>query len=214
MPFPSLRLHPPAGFVSLPLDPDLEHRRLGARELAEQMSRAAGLSVEELTEAVLAVGERVGAVNVRLLGSYAVASSGGGDPATAAMALAVQELRASKPELIAEDRSYVTSALRELVQRRSPDAASRVVQLPCGPAVAAVLFGEFRIPPDRSGRDAEVTVPVHRAQFLIPVPTGRHLVVLEVNTGSELAWPAVAEQAVATARSIRFQDVSSLSEAS
>jgi hypothetical protein len=108
----------------------------------------------------------------------------------------------------------VTRALHELVRRRFPAAESRVVQLPCGPAVAAVFFGEFRIPPERSGRDAEVVVPVHRAQFLIPAPTGRHLVVLEVNTGSEQAWPAVAEQAVASARSIRFQDVSPLSEAS
>lgn len=212
MPFPSLRLRPPAGFVPLPLDPEPDRRRLGARELAERVHRAVGLSVDELTEATLAVGERVGAVNVRLLGSFAVAISGG--PATAAMVLAVQELRAPKPELVAEGRSYATSALHELVQRRSPDAESRVVELPCGPAVAAVFFGEFRIPPDRSGRDAEMVVPVHRAQFLIPAPTGRHLVVLEVNTGSERAWPAVAEQAVATARSIRFQDVLPLREAS
>ncbi len=212
MPFPSLRLRPPAGFVSLPLDPDPERRRLSARELTERMPGAAGLSVEELTEAILAVGERVGAVNVRLLGSFAVASSG--DPATAAMVLAVQELRVPKPELIVEDLSYLTSALHELVQQRSPDAESRVVQLPCGPAVAAVHLGEFRIPPERSGRDAEMVVPVHRAQFLIPAPTGRHLVVLEVNTGSEQAWPAVAEQAVATARSIRFQDFSPLTQAS
>ena len=212
MPMPSLRLRPPAGFIPLPLDPDQDRRRLSARELAERVAGATGPSVDELTKAVLAVGERVDALNVRLLGGFAVATSG--DPATAAMVLAVQELRAPKPELIAEDRSYATSALCELVQRRSPDAESRVVELPCGPAVAAVFFGEFRIPPDRTGRDAEMIVPVHRAQFLIPAPTGRHLVVLEVNTGSEQAWPAVAEQAVATARSIRFQDVWPLRDAS
>lgn len=209
---PSLRLRPPAGFVALPLDVDPERRRLGARELAERVAAVTGRSVDELTEAVLAVGERVGAANVRLLGSFAVATSA--DPATAAMVLAVQELRAPRPALIAEDRSYATSALHELVQRRSPDAESRVIQLPCGPAVAAVFFGELRIPPDRSGRDAEMVVPVHRAQFLIPAPTGRHLVVLEVNTGSEQGWPALAEQAVAAARSIRFQDVWPLRDAS
>lgn len=208
----SLRLRPPAGFVPLPLDADPERRRLGARELAERVAGATDPSVDELTEAVLAVGERVGAVNVRLLGSFAVATSG--DPATAAMVLAVQELHAPTPELIAEDRSYATSTLHELVQRRSPDAESRVVELPCGPAVVALFFGEFRIPPERNGRDTEMVVPVHRAQFLIPAPTGRHLVVLEVNTGSEPAWPGVAEQAVATARSIRFQRVSPLRDAS
>lgn len=207
----SLRLRPPAGFVPLPLEVDPERRRLCARELAHRLAGATGPSADELTEAVLAVGERVGAVNVRLLGSFAVATPG--DPATAAIVLAVQELRAPKPELIAEDRSYATSALHELVRRRSPDAESRVVELPCGPAVAALFFGEFRIPADRSGRAIETVVPVHRAQFLIPAPTGRHLVVLEVNTGSEQAWPAVAEQAVATAHSIRFQDFS-LREAS
>ena len=212
MPIPSLRVRPPAGFVPLPLDPDPDRRRLGARELAERAPGAAGLSVDELTEAVLAVGERVGALNVRMLGSFAVATSG--DAATAAMVLAVQGLRAPKPGLLAEDRSYATSALHELVQRRSPDTESRVVQLPCGPAVAAVFFGEFHIPPDWSVRDTETVVPVHRAQFLIPAPTGRHLVVLEVNTGSEQAWPAVAEQAVTTARSIRFQDVRPLRDAS
>jgi len=212
MSFPSLRLRPPAGFVPLPLDPHPDGRRLGARELAERIPGAAGLSVDEFAEAVLAVGERVGALNVRLLGSFAVAPSG--NPATAAMVLAVQELHAPSPELIAEARSYATSALHELVCRRSPNAESRVVELPCGPAVAAVFLGEFRIPPDRSGLATETVLPVHRAQFLIPAPTGRHLVILEVNTGSEQAWPAVAEQAVATARSIRFQDVSPLREAS
>lgn len=212
MPFPALRLRPPAGFVPLPLDADPDRRRHSARELAERMSGTADLSVNELTDAILAVGERVGGLNVRLLGSFAVISSG--DPATAAMVLAVQELRATDPAPSAESRSYATRALHELVQRRSPAAQSRVIQLPCGPAVAAVFFGEFRISPDRSGRDTEMVVPVHRAQFLIPAPTDRHLVVLEVNTGSEQAWPAVAEQAVATARSIRFPDVSPLSEAS
>ncbi|MGH3917386.1 MAG: hypothetical protein ACRDTC_28835 [Pseudonocardiaceae bacterium] len=212
MPFPALRLRPPAGFVPLPLDADQERRSRGARELAQRMSGAVGMPVDELTDAVLAVGERVGGLNVRLLGSFAVTSSG--DPATAAMVLTVQELRATRSALSAEDRSSAARALHELVRRRSPDAESQVIQLPVGPAVATVFLGEFRIPPERSGRDAELVVPVHRAQFLIPAPTGRHLVVLEVSTGSEQAWPAVAEQAVATARSIRFQAVSPLSEAS
>lgn len=216
MTFPSLRLRPPAGFVPLPLDPDPDRRRLGARELSERVPGAAGLSVDEFAEAVLAVGERVGGwvgvLNVRLLGSFAVAPSG--NPVAAAMVLTVQELHAPSPELIAGGRSYATSALHELVRRRSPSAESRVVELPCGPAVAAVFLGEFRIPPDRSGLATETVLPVHRAQFLIPAPTGRHLVILEVNTGSEQAWPAVAEQAVATARGIRFQDVSPLREAS
>lgn len=216
MAFPALRLRPPAGFVPLPLGADPERRRLAARELARQMSGTADLSVDELTDAVLAIGERVGGrvggVNVRLLGCFAVA--GPGDPATAAMVLAVQQLRASQPAPSAVDRSSVSSALHELVRQRSPEADSRVVELPCGPAVATVVLGEFRIPPERSGRDTEMVVPVHRAQFLIPAPTGRHLVILEANTGREQAWPAVAEQAVATAHSIRFPDVSPLREAS
>jgi hypothetical protein len=88
MPFPSLRLRPPAGFVPLPLHADPDRRRRSARELAERVSGAAGLPINQLTDAVLAVGERVGGVSVRLLGSFAVAGSAG--PATAAMVLAVR----------------------------------------------------------------------------------------------------------------------------
>ena len=76
--------------------------------------------------------------------------------------------------------------------------------MPAGPAVVGVVLGEFRFPPERTGSDVDVVVPTYRVQFLIPLPTGQHLLALDVSTTSADGWPTIARHAVAAAGSVRF----------
>jgi len=201
---PALRVRPPEGFAALPLYGSEQQRIDEARKLVEQ-AQAAGQPVDpDFAQHVLAVGERFASFNIRLMGTFAVSTPEG--PATANAVLAVQELESPRADLIAKDRSQAATALRNLIQARTPGAEVSVVDLPCGPTVAAVILGEFRVPGEKTGKSEETVIPVHRAQFTVVAPSGRHLVILDVNTPSEKAWPTVAEQAVAMARSIEFVD--------
>lgn len=111
---------------------------------------------------------------------------------------------ASATRQLAWPESGLAAAVREIVQRRAPYAETRVVSLPAGPTVVGVVLGELRLPPERTGSVAEVVVPTYRVQFLIPLPTGEHLLVLDVSTTSTTGWPTIARQAVASAGSVRF----------
>jgi hypothetical protein len=143
-------------------------------------------------------------LQVRMLGSFPVQTPDG--PAVAALVVAMPPMPLGDQEPTEEFRSMLASGLQELVKRRVPDGDCRVVELPCGPAAALVQLGEYRLPPEKTGGAEVSVIPVHRAQFLVPAPTGTHLVLLEVSTGSEQGWPATAEEAVRVARSITFRE--------
>lgn len=141
-------------------------------------------------------------MNVRLIGKFAVGD--GAAPTLATLLLAIQALPVDFEDT---DASGIAGALREVVRRKNPDLDTRVITLPIGPAVAGVSFGEFRFPA-ADGQDGSV-VPTSRAQFLIPLPVERHVVLLDVSTTDEHAWPKVAREAVAVAGSVRLSGTSS-----
>ncbi len=70
------------------------------------------------------------------------------------------------------------------------------VELPIGPAIVAISGGEFHLP----GEDVR---PQIKAEYQIPFPDGRSVVVLSVAAESEDAWPAVAEATAKVAWSLR-----------
>lgn len=200
---PLLWLQPPEGLVPLPLHDDPEQQERVVRSLTELLSHITQQPPEELGGAMTAVADWVRQLQVRMLGSFPAHTPDG--PAVATLVVAMPPMPLGDQEPTGEFRSMLASGLQELVKRRVPDVDCRVVELPCGPAAALVQLGEYRLPPEKTGRAEATVVPVHRAQFLVPAPTGSHLVLLEVSTGSEQGWPAAAEEAVRVAHSITFR---------
>lgn len=196
----------PAGFAAVRLDAAAEPFDTQARRLLDRLGasgRPRGDS-EPTVRGVTAVLDLLAALNVQLVGKFAVATADG--PVVATLVLAVHPLPVEDPGSAAADLPGLAGAIREIVRRRHPFAQTRVVALPAGPAMVGVWSGELRLPHERTDTEEDVVVPTHRAQFLIPLPTAEHLIALDVSTVSAQGWPAVARQAVAIAGSVRFDD--------
>ncbi|MGH3916432.1 MAG: hypothetical protein ACRDTC_23935 [Pseudonocardiaceae bacterium] len=143
----------PAGCATLRLDAAAEPLDVQARALLAQL-RASGRPVEDDAQtayAVTAILDSFGALSVRLLGKFAVATADG--PATATVVLAVHPLPVEDAESAAADLSGLAGAIREIVRRRHPLAETRVVSLPADPTVVGVWSGELRFPPERTGTE-------------------------------------------------------------
>lgn len=82
----------------------------------------------------------------------------------------------------------------------------RVVELTAGPAMVAASAGEYRLPPEITGQPETVVRPEFKAEFQLPTPDGKRLVVMAVTTDSEAGWSAVAAEAMRIANSIRFEE--------
>jgi len=201
---PQLLLDLPAGLAAVRLDAAGEPLDVKARRLVEglQTSDHPVAEVEQTVRGIIGILDLLGALNVGLAGKFAVATPEG--PATATVVVAMHPLQVEDPDAAAADLSGLAAAIREIVQRRAPYSETRVVTLPAGPAVVGVVLGEFRLPPERTGSDADVVVPSYRVQILIPLPTGEHLLALDVSTTSAYGWPTIARYAVAAAGSVRF----------
>ncbi|MGH4021397.1 MAG: hypothetical protein ACRDT0_19640 [Pseudonocardiaceae bacterium] len=202
---PQLLLELPGDLAAVRLDAAGDSLDTQARRLVDQMvssGRSVG-DVEQTVRGVVDTLDMLGTLNVQLTGKFAVPTSEG--PVTATVVLAVHPLQVNDRRAAAEDLTGLASAIREIVQRRNPYADMRVVTLPAGPAAVSVVSGTLRLPAEWGGGQ-EVAVPTYRVQFLIPLPTGEHLLALDVSTTSERGWPAIARQAVAAARSVRFDD--------
>jgi hypothetical protein len=201
---PQLLLDLPAGLAAVRLDAAGEPLDVQARRLVEdlQTSDHPVAEVEQTVRGIIGILDLLGALNVGLAGKFAVATPEG--PATATVVVAMHPLQVEDPEAAAADLSGLAAAIREIVQRRARYSETRVVTLPAGPAVVGVVLGEFRLPPERTGSDADVVVPSYRVQILIPLPTGEHLLALDVSTTSAYGWPTIARYAVAAAGSVRF----------
>ncbi|MDQ3599789.1 MAG: hypothetical protein M3408_00720 [Actinomycetota bacterium] len=201
---PQVLLDLPAGLAAVRLDAAGEPLDVQARRLVEglQTSDHPVPDVEQTVRGVIGILDLLGALNVALTGKFAVATPEG--PATATVVVAMHPLQVEDPEAAAADLAGLATAVREIVQRRAPYSETRVVALPAGPAVVGVVLGEFRLPPERTGSDAEVVIPSYRVQILIPLPTGEHLLALDVSTTSAYGWPTIARHAVAAAGSVRF----------
>lgn len=199
-----LLLDLPAGLAAVRLDTAGESLDVQARRLVEglQASDHQVADVEQTVRGIVEILDMLAALNVALTGKFTVATPEG--PAMATVVIAMHPLPVEDPEAAAADLSGLAAAVREIVQRRAPYAETRVVALPAGPAVVGVVLGEFRLPPERTGSDADLVVPTYRVQFLIPLPTGEHLLALDVSTTSTSGWPMIAQHAVAAAGSVRF----------
>ncbi|MQA87499.1 MAG: hypothetical protein GEV03_23465 [Streptosporangiales bacterium] len=134
--------------------------------------------------------------NLELAGTFTVPL--GDEYATASLVMEVRPLLAAAT---VED-------LRQAVAERNPQADVRVVSLPAGRAVVMVRAGDYRLPPELTGQSETQVIPSIGVQVMLPAPSGRQVVVLDCSTSSEQAWPLVAEEADATARSIHYGSAS------
>lgn len=193
----------PPGFVHLPTDPSGLDRIRQIIDAAGEAGRDYG-NPDQVASGIAEWVNFLGSMNVQVFGKFAVATDSG--PATANLMMSVQKIEVADPERAAEDRSLLAGAVMEIFRRRNPHAQTRVVELPIGPAMAGLVIGDLVVPAEKFGNPDEVSVPTFRAVFLIPLPTGEHLVMLDVSTGNEPGWPEISRQAVAVARSIAMDD--------
>lgn len=196
-------VEPPEGLVELPLDLDPGRRRLAADQLAERLAEVTAEGSEEFASLAVAAGDDLLPRGVRTLGQFVVDAPDG--PALGTLVIGIGVLE--RPEHI--DDAFTEQAIEALAVQtagRRPYADTRRVDLPCGPAVASLVFGEYRLPPEETGAATETVVPTFRAEFLVPTPAWDHIVVVDVSTSNEAGWPLVSTTAVEVARSIRFVD--------
>jgi hypothetical protein len=186
-----LKLDLPPGFAGMPVSNDENLNRGYAWTVAENLSAGAGRSVAEFGSYLMALVPTMQANGIRVFGKFAV---GPRETDVATLTLGVVRW----PEA-AGDRDAVVAAMVAEYRYRHPRAVVQPVKLPIGPAVVAVGGGEFRLPE----RDVRTQI---KAEYQIPLPDGRSVVVLSVVAGSEDAWPAVAEATAKVAWSLRSQE--------
>ncbi|MEJ2866434.1 hypothetical protein WCD74_01570 [Actinomycetospora sp. OC33-EN08] len=173
-----------------PLHADPERRLAAAHAIAVDVP---DVDVDALAAEISASFDLLRNEGVRLCGRLPVEDPG----ASATVTVAVRALAPT------DDRSgsfseRAIAALRDDTAVRRPLADTRAIDLPCGPAVASLVFGEFELLPG--------TVPSFRAEFLVPTPEWDGVVVVDVQTTDEAAWPEASQEAVRIARSLRFLD--------
>lgn len=188
-----IALFPPSSFEPAPLDPR------GAADLATEVRATSNADAAVVAEAIPPAASVLHERGVRLVGRFGVGSQG----ECATLSAAVTELSAPGDGFVPE---HGIGALREERRALRPYADTRRVDLPAGPAVASLVFGQFDFPLEEAGADDTVTVPTFRAELLIPTPEWDGIVVLDVSTTDETAWSDVAPEAVRIARSLRFLD--------
>jgi hypothetical protein len=95
----------------------------------------------------------------------------------------------------------VVAALAEQYRGRHKRAVVQPVRLPIGPAVVAISGGEFHLP------EHDVRTQI-KAEYQIPLPDGRSVVIISVVASSEDAWPAIADATAKVAWSLRGGEAS------
>ncbi|MBA8823234.1 hypothetical protein FHX42_000563 [Saccharopolyspora lacisalsi] len=138
----------PPGFAGLAIGRSADELRARARALATELAQHGAGDVEQLAEHLALVGARFSRFDVRVFGQFPVGDT---DPALATMTLAASELNTDDREEVRRNRYATASAMLRQYQQRHPDADARIVQVPSGPAVAAVVAGEFRLPAEQFG---------------------------------------------------------------
>lgn len=185
-----LRIDLPPGFAGLPVGSDDRLNRGHAWMVAENL--AAGTSVEQFGSYLMALVPAMLAHGIRVFGKFAVGPRRG-DVATLTLGVA------QWPDAAPGSRDALVAAMAEEYRSRHKHAVVQPVRLPIGPAVVAISGGEFHLPE----RDAR---PQIKAEYQIPLPDGRSVVILSVIAESEDAWPAVAEATAKVAWSLRNGD--------
>jgi hypothetical protein len=189
-----LQIDLPPGFAGLPVGNDDRMNRGHAWTLAENLAVGAGQSVEEFGSYLMALVPAMQANGVRVFGKFAVGPRKG-DVATLTLGVA------QWPETAPGSRDALVVAMAEQYRSRHKRAVVHPVRLPIGPAVVAISGGEFHLP------EQDVRAQL-KAEYQIPLPDGRSVVILSVVAGSEDAWPAIAEATARVAWSLRSGETS------
>lgn len=189
-----LQIDLPPGFAGLPVGTDDMMNRGHAWTMAENLAGGAGKSVEEFGSYLMALVPTMQANGIRVFGKFAVGRRKG-DVAT--LTLGVVQW----PEAAPGSRDAVVAAMAEEYRGRHKGAVVQPVRLPIGPAIVAISGGEFHLPE----RDVRTQI---KAEYQIPLPDGRSVVILSVVAESEDAWPAVAEATAKVAWSLRSGETS------
>jgi hypothetical protein len=181
----------PPGFAGMPVGTDDKMNRGHAWTVAENLAAGAGTSVEQFGSYLMALVPTMQANGIRVFGKFAVGRRKG-DVAT--LTLGVVQW----PETAPGNRDAVVAAMAEEYRKRHPRSVVQPVRLPIGPALVAISGGEFHLP------ENDVRTQI-KAEYQIPLPDGRSVVVLSVVAESEDAWPAVAEATAKVAWSLRSE---------
>ncbi|MEV4142903.1 hypothetical protein AB0J40_04500 [Amycolatopsis sp. NPDC049691] len=187
-----LQIDLPPGFAGMPVGADDKMNRGHAWTIAENV--ASGTSVEEFGSYLMSLVPTMQANGIRVFGKFAVGRRKG-DVATLTLGVA------RWPDPAPGNRDALVAAMAEQYRGRHKLAVVQPVRLPIGPALVAISGGEFHLPED----DVRTQI---KAEYQIPLPDGRSVVILSVVAESEDAWPAVAEATAKVAWSLRSQDVS------
>ncbi|WP_410608425.1 hypothetical protein [Amycolatopsis sp. lyj-109] len=189
-----LQIDLPPGFAGMPVGTDDKMNRGHAWTVAENVAAGAGKTVEEFGSYLMALVPAMQANGIRVFGKFAVGPRKG-DVATLTLGVA------QWPEAAPGNRDAVVAAMAEQYRGRHKRAVVQPVRLPIGPAIVAISGGEFHLPE----RDVRTQI---KAEYQIPLPDGRSVVILAVVAESEDAWPAVAEATAKVAWSLRSGETS------
>jgi hypothetical protein len=183
-----LQIDLPPGFAGMPVGSDDKMNRGHAWTVAGNLAAGAGKTIEEFGSYLMALVPAMQANGIRVFGKFAVGPRQG-DVATLTLGMAQWPEAAGNPDA-------VVAAMVTEYRVRHPRAVAHPVRLPIGPAVVAISGGEYRLPE----RDVRTQI---KAEYQIPLPDGRSVVILAVVAESEDAWPAVAEATAKVAWSLR-----------
>ncbi|SED80582.1 hypothetical protein SAMN04489727_9495 [Amycolatopsis tolypomycina] len=189
-----LQIDLPPGFSGMPVGSDDRMNRRHAWMVAENTAAGAGKSVEEFGSYLMALVPTMQANGIRVFGKFAVGTRKG-DVATLTLGVA------QWPDTAPGSREALVAALAAEYRGRHKRAVVQPVRLPIGPAIVAISGGEFHLPE----RDVRTQI---KAEYQIPLPDGRSVVILSVVAESEDAWPAVAEVTAKVAWSLRSEEPS------
>lgn len=205
---PRLVIDLPPGFTGLTVTGDSEQDAAQVEALAQRTAAPAGQSRERMADHLGIIANMLADNRALLFGRFATRENTEQEPVTATVVLAMPELDTEDTDVsqVARNGNLVAAELERQYRQRHPESDVRVVELTAGPAMAAASAGEYRIPPEMTGQAETVVRPEFKAEFQLPTPDGKRLVIMAVTTDSEAGWPAVAADAMRIANSIRFEE--------
>ncbi|WP_125801343.1 hypothetical protein [Amycolatopsis sp. WAC 01416] len=196
----ALQLDLPPGFTGMPVTENDTMNARFALGVSEKAAVHTGRSTEDFAAALLTLTPELKSNGVRVFGKFAAGDS---PEYLATLSLAVLRWPDADTEMLTLRRNAVAEALLDVHRKKHPLADARVIRLPIGPAMAAVEAGEYRLPPEFTGRPTENIRAQAKVEYQIPLPDSDYLAVLVVTAESETGWPAVAEAASRVAYSLR-----------
>lgn len=205
---PRLVIDLPPGFTGLTVTGDSEQDAAQVEALAQRTAEAAGQSHERMADHLGLIAHVLADNRARLFGRFATRENTEQEPVTGTVVLAMPELDTEDTDVasVARNGNLVAAELERQYRQRHPASDVRVVELAAGPAMVAASAGEYRLPPEMTGKAQTVVRPEFKAEFQLPTPDGKRLVVMAVTTDSEAGWPAVAADAMRIANTIRFEE--------